>query len=197
MELPSSPACERNKDAILARLKFLFSHATRVLEIGSGTGQHGVQFAANMPWLQWSCSDREEYHVVLRARIERAALENLYGPIRLDVMGEWPADSFDAVFSANTAHIMPWIAVEKMFDGAGKALACGGRFALYGPFHYSNTATSRGNAAFDHELQARGNGEGVRDIDAVNHLAALQQLQLVADFAMPANNRMLAWEKCA
>lgn len=195
MELPSSPACERNKDPILARLQFLFSHAKQVLEVGSGTGQHAVHFAGHMPWLRWTCSDRTEYRGGLRTRIEQAALQNLHGPIELDVMHGWPKEKFDAVFSANTAHIMPWIAVEKMFDGVGKLLEGGERFVLYGPFHYSGMATSAGNAAFDRELQSRGGGEGIRDMDAVNQLASQQDLRLIADFAMPANNRMFAWEK--
>lgn len=196
-ELPSSPASERNKEPILARLRFLFANATRVLEIGGGTGQHAVHFAAHMPWLKWTCSDHAEQYAILRARIEQSSLENLQGPIELDVMCAWPTDKFDAVFSANTAHIMPWPAVEKMFDGVGQLLANRGRFVLYGPFHYSGAATSAGNAAFDHELHSRGGGEGIRDVDDVNQLAGQQQLQLIADFAMPANNRMLAWEKRA
>ena len=117
--------------------------------------------------------------------------------MELDVTSTWPEEGFDAVFSANTAHIMPWPAVEKMFEGVGRLLGANRRFVLYGPFHYSNMATSAGNAAFDHELQSRGGGEGIRDLDAVNQLAAEQQLQLIADLGMPANNRMLAWEKRA
>lgn len=195
--LPESPACERNKAPILERLRFLFSNRSRVLEIGSGTGQHAMYFAAHMPWLKWTCSDRSEHHTTLRARLQVAELKNLDGPVELDVTGKWPVTDADAVFSANTAHIMPWPAVEMMFAGAERLLAAGGRMVLYGPFHYGNAPTSAGNAAFDRELAARGGGEGIRDIQAVEQLAAQHQLQLLADFAMPANNRLLAWEKHA
>ncbi|MBW3566565.1 MAG: DUF938 domain-containing protein [Proteobacteria bacterium] len=195
--LPVSPACERNKDPILDRLRFLFAKTDRVLEIGSGTGQHAVHFAAHMPWLEWTCSDRAEYRDVLRARCDSVQLDNLHGPLELDVMQDWPAIEVDAVFSANTAHIMAWSAVELMFEGVGRLLAGGGLFVLYGPFHYGGEPTSAGNAAFDRELVARGNGEGIRDVAMIQQLAAQHRMNLIADLAMPANNRLLAMERSA
>lgn len=193
--LPVSPACERNKDPILDRLRYLFSKTGRVLEIGSGTGQHAVHFAAHMPWLEWTCSDRAEYQEVLRARLDSVSLENIHGPVELNVTVDWPLFDADAVFSANTAHIMAWPVVESMFEGVGCLLSGGGLFALYGPFHFGGKPSGAGNAAFDRELTMRGNGEGIRDIEMIQHLAAQHRMHLIADLAMPANNRLLAMEK--
>lgn len=193
--LPFSAACERNRAPILARLGPLFRNRRRVLEIGSGTGQHAEYFAAAMPGLVWICSDLPERLAGLRARLDAAAADNLEGPLALDVMTHWPDVAADALFSANTLHIMPEPAVEAFFHGAGERLAAGGRLVVYGPFHYGGSPTSAGNAAFDRELHARGGGEGIRDIEAVLALATEAGFRLLADCAMPANNRLLAWEK--
>lgn len=190
-----SAACERNKGPILARLRTLFEHSHRVLEIGSGTGQHAVHFAAAMPDLQWLCTDRAQNLPALAVRLAAEQPGNVDGPLPLDVREAWPDVSFDAAFSANTAHIMAIDAVERMFGCIAHHLPAGGRFALYGPFHYGGVPTSDGNAAFDRELCNRGNGEGIRDIESIVALAASNGLLLLADMAMPANNRLLAWEK--
>lgn len=88
---PFSPACERNREPILAVLKQVFSERHHVLEIGSGTGQHAVHFAAAMPWLVWHCSDRPEYLPGVRQWLEEAALANTPAPRELDVsVGPWP-----------------------------------------------------------------------------------------------------------
>ena len=195
--LPVSPACERNKGPILDRLRYLFANTRRVLEIGSGTGQHAVHFATHMSWLAWTCSDRAEYQEVLRARLDSVPLRNIHGPVELDVAGDWPMFDADAVFSANTAHIMAWPVVESMFEGVGRLLSGGGLFALYGPFHFGGEPSGAGNAAFDRELIMRGNGEGIRDIEMIQHLAAQHRMNLVADLAMPANNRLLAMKRNA
>ena len=125
---PFSPACERNRDPILAVLREFFSDCRHVLEIGSGSGQHAVHFAAAMPWLDWQCSDRTEYLPGIRMWIEEAELANTPAPVELDVAdARWPraaSDSghFDAVFTANTLHIMGWAEVEAFFAGVGQVL---------------------------------------------------------------------------
>jgi SAM-dependent methyltransferase len=194
--LPFSAACERNKVPILEQLRQHFASAVDVLEIGSGTGQHAVYFAAQLPHLRWQPSERAEYLPALAARIAAARLANLSVPIALDVTsGMWPAASFTAAFSANTLHIMDWDAVEASFVGIGKVLAPGGVLAVYGPFRYAGRYTSDSNRAFDLDLKRRDPASGVRDFEAVDGLARQYRLALVADHAMPANNQLLVWRR--
>ncbi len=197
---PRAPACERNREPILSVLRTHFADRRAVLEIGSGTGQHAVHFAAAMPWLSWQCSDRAEHLPGIRAWLGEAALENTPEPRQLDVTDTaWPRAStgsgrFDAVFSANTLHIMGWPAVEAFFAGAGRVLeGDGGMLVVYGPFNYGGAHTSDSNRDFDARLQARDPRSGIRDFEAVDALARGVGLQLVDDVAMPANNRCLVW----
>lgn len=194
-EKPFSAACERNREPILALLRHAFGQRRRVLEIGSGTGQHAVHFAAAMPWLQWQCSDRAENLPGIRAWLDEAALPNLPQPWQLDVStGPWPAEKFDAVFSANTLHIMSWPEVEQLFAGIARVLATAGVVAIYGPFTIGGRFTSASNEAFDRSLKQAAPHRGIRDRDAVAALAGQHGLRLRADHAMPANNRTLVFE---
>ncbi len=196
MEKPFSQACENNKDPILSVLKRVFARARRVLEIGSGTGQHSVHFAPNLAHLEWYTSDLTENLAGIRLWMEEQPSENLFPPTVLDVnASDWPIEDFDAVFSANTAHIMHWPDVESMFRGVARYLPTGGRFALYGPFSYDGVHTSESNARFDLSLRARDPRMGVRDFDALEELADQGSLVLMEDNEMPANNRTLVWEK--
>ncbi len=196
MEKPFSQACENNKDPILSVLKRVFANARRVLEIGSGTGQHSVHFAPNLAHLEWYTSDLTENLAGIRLWMEEQPSENLFPPTVLDVnASDWPIEDFDAVFSANTAHIMHWPDVESMFRGVARYLPTGGRFALYGPFSYDGVHTSESNARFDLSLRARDPRMGVRDFDALEELADQGSLVLMEDNEMPANNRTLVWEK--
>ncbi len=196
MEKPYSQSCENNKEPILQLLKRVFARSRRVLEIGSGTGQHSVYFAPNLPHLEWYTSDLEENLAGIRMWIEEQPAENLFPPMVLDVnASEWPVEDFDAVFSANTAHIMYWPDVEAMFHGVAKYLPFRGRFALYGPFCYRGVHTSESNVRFDQSLRARDPGMGVRDMEALEQLAEAGGLMLLEDNEMPANNRVLVWEK--
>ena len=192
--LPFSDACERNKDPILDVLRTAFAGCTRVVEIGSGTGQHAVHFARHLPHLQWQPTDREENLSDLAARIAAEGPPNLASPVELDVLaGPWPAARGDAVFSANTLHIMSWAAVEALFAGLPRILATGGVLAIYGPFKYAGRFTTESNAAFDATLRERDPQSGLRDFEAVNELAEAAGLRLSADHAMPANNQLLVW----
>lgn len=193
---PFSEACEQNKEPILAVLREELAAARQLLEIGSGTGQHAVHFAAALPQLSWTASDRAEHLAGIRAWRDEAALPNLHGPLELDVDApQWPIGTVDAVFSANTAHIMHWSSVVNMFAGVAHILAPGGLFCLYGPFNYGGAYTSASNARFDAWLKARDPGSGVRDRDDLAELGARHGLRLVRDHAMPANNRILVWER--
>jgi cyclopropane fatty-acyl-phospholipid synthase-like methyltransferase len=194
--LPFSEACERNKGPILDILGDVFAPARRVLEIGSGTGQHAVWFARHLPHLQWQPTDRATELPGLRQRIASEGPPNLRDAVELDVRAlPWSVPQADAVFSANTLHIMGWDGVEAFFAGVGQTLGPGGVLAVYGPFRYRGDYTSPSNAAFDDWLKRRDPASGIRDFEAVDALARSAGLALVADHAMPANNQLLVWRR--
>ena len=194
-ELPFSDACERNKEPILAHLRTLFAGAKRVLEIGSGTGQHAVHFAPALPHLVWQTTELGGQLDSVRAWLAAHPSPNLPPPFALDVHGAWPPGPWDAVFSANTLHIMGWGGVEALFDGLARSLGRGAVVAVYGPFNYGGNYTSASNRAFDAMLRARDPASGIRAVEAVHELAAGAGLEPIADHAMPANNRLLAWRR--
>jgi cyclopropane fatty-acyl-phospholipid synthase-like methyltransferase len=191
---PFAPACERNREPILAVLRRHFAERRRVLEIGSGTGQHAVHFAAALPRLVWQCSDRAENLPGIRLWLDEAGLPNTPAPLELDVMQpRWPALRFDAVYSANTLHIMSWPQVEALFARLPEVLEAEAKLAIYGPFNYGGRYTSDSNAAFDASLKAAAPHRGIRDFEAVDALARGIGFALLEDCAMPANNRCLVW----
>jgi hypothetical protein len=181
---PFSEASERNRAPILAVLKRVFRNSRRVLEIGSGTGQHAAYFAPQLPHLVWQASDVAENLPGIRAwGVE---------PVELDVDHEWPAVEADAVFSANTTHIMSWPQVERMFAGIGRLAPT--VVALYGPFNYGGRHTSESNARFDAMLRRNDPASGVRDFEKISALAEAAGLTLQEDNALPANNRLLVFK---
>lgn len=199
---PHSPSCERNRDPILAVLREHFADRHRVLEIGSGTGQHAVHFAAAMPWLTWQSSDAEASLDGIRMWLDEARLANTPAPIPLQVaaaptpgFSPSPPARYDALFSANTLHIMGWPEVQALFAALPTVLADEATVAVYGPFNEDGAYTSDSNRDFDDSLKARDPRSGIRDFEAVNALADAVGLRLVADVAMPANNRMLLWRR--
>ena len=185
----------RNQGPILEVLQRHLGATRRVLEIGSGTGQHAVHFAAAMPWLSWQCSDRAVNLTGITQWLDEAALSNTPPAIELDVDGPWPGNRFDAVFTANSLHIMGWPQVEAFFAGVGEVLQEDGLLIVYGPFNYGGEFTSDSNRAFDQWLKDRDPASGIRDFEAVDALARGVVLCLVEDNAMPANNRCLVWRK--
>lgn len=195
MNKPYSDACEENKTPILSVIRPLFREAASVLEVGSGTGQHAVHFAAAQPHLTWQTSDIPANLPGIRLWLEEARLPNLPAPLALDVLGDWPEGPFDGVFSANTAHIMGDPEVTAMFLGVGRVLSAGGHFALYGPFRIAGRHTSESNARFDAWLRTRDPRMGLRDLVDLKRLGERSGLRLVDDVSMPVNNRTLIWEK--
>jgi cyclopropane fatty-acyl-phospholipid synthase-like methyltransferase len=166
-----------------------------VLEIGSGTGQHAVHFAAALPQLIWQTSDLEASLPGIRLWRDESGLPNLPQPIALDVTGRWPDERFDAVFTANTLHIMGWTEVRALFDALPAVLTGDAVLAVYGPFNYDGRFTSDSNAAFDSWLKQRSPRSGIRDFAAVDGLARSIGFALVEDRPMPANNRTLIWRR--
>lgn len=183
---PFSEACERNRGPILEVLKRVFAGSRRVLEIGSGTGQHAAYFSAQLRHLHWQASDVAQHLSGIR----------LWGvePIELDVDEPWPTVDTDAAFSANTAHIMSWRQVERMFAGVA-GMPSLEVFCLYGPFSYGGRHTAESNARFDAMLRARDPASGVRDVEDLAALARRCGMALAEDNAMPANNRLLVFRK--
>lgn len=192
---PFAPACERNKEPILAVLQPYLANRRRVLEVGSGTGQHAVFFGAALSSTVWQTSDLDENLPGIRLWLQQAALPNLPPPLLLDVTGAWPKQRFDAIFTANSLHIMPWTAVERFFVGVDTVLERDGLLAVYGPFNYHGAYTSESNREFDGWLKQRSALSGIRDFEAVNALANRIGLQLANDHAMPANNRLIVWRR--
>ena len=198
IDKPFSESCVQNRDPILAVLRKCFADRRHVLEIGSGTGQHAVYFAPELPHLVWQTADVPQHHAGIQAWLDDAALPNVLPPLTLDANDTaWHGGRYDAVFSANTLHIMSWPEVALFFAGVGEVLEPGGVLAVYGPFNYKGAFTSESNARFDAWLKARDPASGVRDFEAVDALARARGLVLQQDLAMPANNRMLVWRRMA
>jgi len=193
---PNAPSALRNQNAILEVISDEFQDCKAVLEIGSGTGQHAIFFASQMSWLNWQTSDLVANHHGINAWLEDADLDNVKAPLALDV--EEPLqtdDKFDAVFSANTAHIMSIVAVESMFSTAGRCLIGGGRFCLYGPFSQNGKFTSDSNREFDANLRSQDPAMGIRDLEILDGFAETSGLHRTSLYAMPANNMISIWSK--
>ena len=198
-EKPFAPSAERNRAPILELLKVHFSRVHRVLEIGSGTGQHAVHFAAALPNAEWQTSDVEAALRGIRGWLDDARLPNLPPPLALDVNDPWPVlardQRYDAAFTANTLHIVGWPEVRRLFAGLNSVLKADASLAVYGPFNYNGAFTSDSNRAFDESLKRQSPSSGIRDFEAVDALAALIGFESIADHAMPANNRLLVWRR--
>ncbi|WNO10262.1 DUF938 domain-containing protein [Teredinibacter sp. KSP-S5-2] len=201
MMKPFSQACENNKNPILKEIKHTFSKDEKifnVLEIGSGTGQHAVYFAEHLPHIHWYTSDLKENHSGISAWIDSSPISNISHPLELDVTKiYWPDEylkDIDAVFSANTTHIMPWKAVVDMFKGFHQ-LPQLKTIVFYGPFKYNGEYTSDSNRQFNFWLKDRARHQGIRDFEAVNELAEASGFHLQKDVSMPANNQLLVWQK--
>jgi len=193
-DLPRSPAVARNREAILEILTEAFGSRRRVLEIGSGTGEHAAHFAPRLPWLFWQTSDRKQNHHGIAGWVRAAEVDNLGEPLELDVNGDFdPGEDYDAVFSANTAHIMSFDEVGRMFALVSRLLPRNGVFCLYGPFKTGGEFTSASNRRFDESLKAQDPAMGIRDLESLDDIGSA--LGLVREDArpMPANNFLVTW----
>ena len=193
---PYAESCDINKDPILDVLRDVFADRHKVLELASGTGQHAAHFGKALPHLSWQTSELAENHAGIQAWLDEAKLPNVLAPVHIDANdAHWPVARFDAIFNANTVHILSWPEVVKLFSGIGRALEPGGILCLYGPFNYNGKFTSDSNARFDVWLKTRNPLSGVRDFEALDALAAAQGMTLLKDFEMPINNRTLVWKR--
>ncbi|MCH8537916.1 MAG: class I SAM-dependent methyltransferase [Alkalimonas sp.] len=195
-DLPYSQACENNKKPILSVIKPAFARCKRVLEVGSGTGQHAVYFASELPHLLWQCSDQPAYLPDLQRRLQHQAASNLPAALPLDIrQSDWSEPAADGVFSANTLHIMAWPVVQRFFQRLDSLAARQAELCIYGPFNYQGEFTSQSNHQFHLSLQQRDPAMGIRDQEAIVELASAIGFQLQADHSMPANNRLLHFSR--
>ena len=196
--LPFSAACERNKDVILEKLTPYLAKLDSVLEIGSGTAQHAIHFAAAYPELRWQTSDQEEYIDGIQTQLKYADIENVLSPLIIDVnQTQWSANAecFPAVYTANTLHIMNESDVCAFFEGLPHVLAPKALLFIYGPFKYDGDFTSASNQEFDQSLRSRGCGSAIRDFEFIEKLAKGIGLILLHDYKMPANNQFLIFQQ--
>lgn len=194
--LPYSQAAENNREPILAQLQRLLASAASALEIGAGTGQHAVAFAAALPQLRWQPTETPEALATLRLRCAAADLPNLAAPLALDISEyPWSIDWPDALYTANTLHIVGREIVEALFAACGEQATKDSRLLVYGPFNYGGKYTSDSNARFDDWLHERDRASGIRDFEWVDGLARGAGYALVEDISMPANNRLVCWER--
>ena len=197
----NSPAADRNRAQIAEVLKRLLPPAGRALEIASGTGQHVVHFARELPGWRWQPSDpsaaaRES----IAAWVEAEGATRVDPALALDVLAPaWDveAGSCDLVFCANMLHISPWPTCAALMRGAARALRAGGHLVTYGPYLEDDVATAPSNLAFDADLKARDPSWGLRRREDVAAAAAAEGLAFVERVAMPANNLLLAFRRVA
>lgn len=193
---PFSQACENNKDPILQIIRTIFTQAVTVWEIGSGTGQHACYFAQHLPHVVWQPTDRPENMAGINLWREDAQLANLIPPIMLDVTDKiWPCHGIDALFTANTLHIMSWEEVQIFFQRLAVNLNPYAVLCIYGPFNYKGSYTSDSNARFDQWLRSQQPLSCIKNIEDILALANQHGLQLRQDNTMPANNRLLVLDK--
>lgn len=199
--LPFSQACENNKQPILSVLQKELVETAHVLEVGSGTGQHSVYFAPRLAHLAWQTSDVLVNHTAIHAWHAAYPANNLYAPLAFDLSSDpIPVDtdiqiSYDAIFTANTLHIIAWPLVERLFALAGDTLPVGGKLIAYGPFNENGHYTSASNQQFDMSLRARDPKSGIRHKEDIVALASQHDLTLSNTYALPANNQILVFTK--
>jgi len=192
---PFSQACINNRDVILNHLHILLLDQQCVLEIGSGTGQHAVYFSQNLPNIQWQTSDLLDNHEGINSWRKETGQPNCLAPIVLDIANpQWPSQQYDAIFTANTFHICSWMQVSLCFQHLTQSLKPHGLFLVYGPFNYNGCYTSESNERFDQFLKASNSQQGIRDFEKIVKLGIENDLHMIADHGMPANNRLLVFK---
>ncbi|MFP5386170.1 MAG: DUF938 domain-containing protein [Bacteriovoracia bacterium] len=197
MEKPFSPACERNRIPILKVMQeVITSQDQRLLEIGSGTGQHAVYLAPHFPHMIWVTSDVKANHGGIQMWLDESGAPNIIGPGEFEVgKSEFPNGHFDVVFTANTFHIMSWDECVALMIMLGQNLRANAKVMVYGPFNYNGSFTSESNKEFDQQLKSRNPSMGIRNFEDVVKVMKENGLILSKDFEMPANNRILVFYK--
>ena len=193
-----SPAAEKNKTPILEELRDRLAPTARVLEVGSGSGQHALHFTEALPELRWQPTEHPAVMPALEANLGAAGREAILQPLALDLAADsWPTGPFDAVYAANVMHIVSVPLGEALLRGAASVLGEGGQLLLYGPYRFDGAFTTESNAEFDQWLKARDPASGVRDFEAVAAAAEAVGLVLEDNRAMPSNNQLLCFRRRA
>lgn len=193
---PYAEAADRNKEPIGQVLAGELELPCRVLEIGTGTAQHAVEFARRFSQVHWITSDLAVNHPGIAIALAEANLGNLEGPLELDVAADrWPELEVQVVYTSNTCHIMSWPEVRAMLAGVGSLLPSGGRLFIYGPFMVAGLHTAESNRTFDAGLRRRASHMGLRDVQQLQVECEKHGLRLDRRYTMPANNFMLCWSK--
>ncbi len=198
-----APATHRNREPILEVLARWLDEPARVLEIASGTGQHAVHFARNLPLVDWQPTEYDEAgRASIAAWRSEAGLPNLLPPLALDAADlDWSFEDsdakppFDAVFNSNLIHIAPWPVALGLFAGVGRVLRRGGCLFLYGPFRIGGVHTAPSNAEFDRGLRERDPRWGVRELERVVESAEAQGLAWAETNDLPANNKLVVFRR--
>ena len=189
-----SPSAGRNKADIAAALSEILPQGAAVLEIGSGTGEHGIEAVNLRPDLRWQFSDPNAESRVSQAAWAAHSEHDFAAPLTLDVSDALPCarvtSQYNAIFSANMIHIAPVSALHGLADLAAKAIKADGKMVLYGPFLTGQTSAPS-NIDFDASLKRRNPSWGVRDLAAVKHIFAKQGFNNVRLRDMPKNNFLL------
>jgi SAM-dependent methyltransferase len=190
-------ATSRNRGPILDVLRKVLPRQGLVLEIASGSGEHAVHFARELPHLTFAPSDPSPTaRDSVVAWIAHSGIENIRAPLALDAAhAPWPIERADAIICINMTHISPWAATEGLFVHGGRILRGGAPFYLYGPFKRNGAQTAQSNADFDASLRARNPAWGLRDVEAVADLAAQSGFERPEIVDMPANNLSLIFRR--
>jgi len=189
---PYSESCDQNREPILAVIGPILTGSSSLLEIGSGTGQHAVYFAGHLPQIRWQTSDRAESLAAIHMWLDDSNPGNVLEPLELDVCQDhWPRQTYDAIFTANTLHIMGDDEMRCFFTGLARVVGPGADILIYGPFNYQGQYTSDSNRQFDQWLKSRDRRSSIKNFEDVCALAEEVGISLVYDYAMPANNRLL------
>jgi cyclopropane fatty-acyl-phospholipid synthase-like methyltransferase len=193
-EKPFAPSAERNKQAILEVLQYELTEHDRVLEYGSGTGQHLTHFATAMPNVQWIPSDLSEQLSGIHQWMNESKCKNIHHPIELDLRTfALPNIEVTACYTSNTFHIVSWGSVQQAFNCSATLLDEGEKFLTYGPFSNNGQHNSQANREFDQKLRNNNPDSGIRDLYELNILATHHGFLPARSIAMPANNQLLVW----
>jgi cyclopropane fatty-acyl-phospholipid synthase-like methyltransferase len=199
-----STSSDRNKAAILQRMKFLLPSSGTVLEVASGTGQHAIHMATQMPGIKWQPTNLEADQLLsVEAWMAEFPLTNILSPLLLNACDDrWPVESAEyeaapviAVFNANMIHISPWEVCLGLINGAGRLLRTGGKLFLYGPYKIDGQHTAPSNLEFEGWLNSLNPEFGVRDIADVAAVADSNGLTHIKSYDMPMNNFFQVFEK--
>jgi hypothetical protein len=185
-----APATVRNRDFILDVLRDVLPKTGVILEIASGSGEHIVHFAKNLPSLVFQPSDPDaDARLSVAAWVKATDVSNVRSPIALDASSPvWPIASADGIICINMIHISPWEATVGLINGAAAVLPPGSPLYLYGPYKREGFATAPSNQAFDQSLRDRNPTWGLRDLEAVAALARSVGFLAPVITEMPANN---------